>query len=179
MSKKSDLIIHPVRLRLVAEVANRQMTTRQLAAALSDIPQATLYRQIKRLHEGGVLSIVSEEMVNGAIERTYALVASQNRLTPEELADVTPEQHIQYFSVFAAALIDSFSRYVLARGTADFTADGTSYNQAVIYLSDEERAAFQAQLLQVVGPILGHGPTPERKRYTLASVVIPDERGER
>ena len=178
MSKKSDLIIHPVRLRLVAEMGNRQMTTRELADALPDIPQATLYRQIKRLHEGDIFHVVSEQMVNGSVERTYTLTTQQNRLTEEELAELTAEQHMHYFSVFAAALIDSFGRYVAQNGTAGFVEDGMSYSQAVIYVSDEERQALQGQLMGLIGPLLGNQPTAERKRYTLASVVIPDERSD-
>lgn len=178
MSKKADLIIHPIRMRLVTEIRNREMTTRQLASALSDIPQATLYRHIKKLHDGGIFRVVSETLVNGAIERTYSLVQQQNRLQPEELVALTPDQHIQYFSIFATGLIDAFSRYI-SRDTADMGADGASYNQASIYLSDQEREQFQEQLLQVVGKALTHKPTAERKRYMLASVVIPEQKQKR
>ena len=113
-------------------------------------------------------------MVNGAIERTYSLVHQQNRLSADELASLSPEQHIQYFTVFATGLIDAFSRYI-TQDTADMATDGTSYNQAAIYLSDEERANFQADLLKIVGQVLTNPPTEERKRYMLASVVIPEQ----
>jgi hypothetical protein len=78
---KSDLLLHPVRMRLVTELAGRQMTPGQLAAALPDVPQATLYRQINRLLEGGVFEVVAEQVVNGATERTYAVVGGGDRLS--------------------------------------------------------------------------------------------------
>ena len=176
---KANLIIHPIRMRIVSELGHRQMTTRQIAAALPDIPQATLYRQIKQLLDGEILHVAKEEAISGQIERTYALVSAQNRLTADEIAQLSADEHIQYFSVFAAGLIDGFSRYVQQANPADFAADGASYNQAIIYLSDEERAAFQHHLLQAVEAVMSNPPSPERKKYTLASVVIPDERGEK
>ncbi|MFK7805570.1 MAG: helix-turn-helix domain-containing protein [Anaerolineae bacterium] len=173
-STKGELILHPIRMRLVSELGNREMTTRELAAALPDIAQATLYRQIKRLQEGGIFHVTNEQVVNGAVERTYGLVANQSRLTAEDVANLSAEEHMQYFSVFAAGLIDSFSRYLEQAETPLLEPDGASYNQAIIYLSDEERVAFQEQLLNIVGKVLTNKADEKRKKYTLASVVIPD-----
>ncbi|MEM8858300.1 MAG: helix-turn-helix domain-containing protein [Chloroflexota bacterium] len=176
---KAKLIIHPIRMRIVSELGHRQMTTRQLAAALPDIAQATLYRQIKQLLDGGVLAIAKEEVISGQVERTYALISSQNRLTADEIAALSAEEHMQYFSVFAAGLIDGFSRYVQQADPDNFAAEGMSYNQAIIHLTDEERREFQQQLLGIVGKVLSNPPSPDRKKYTLASVVLPDERGDK
>lgn len=173
---KSDLLLHPVRLRLVTELAGRPMTPGQLAAAMPDVPQATLYRHINRLLQGGVFEVVAEQVVNGATERTYGVMAGAERLTAVEMQSVTPEQHIRYFSTFAAALIDAFSRYVQQADPATLGEDGLSYNRAVIYLSDGERQVFQEQILNLVGSVMTNQPTPERQRYTLASVTIPEER---
>lgn len=173
---KSDLLLHPVRMRLVTELAGRQMTPGQLAAALPDVPQATLYRQINRLLEGGVFEVVAEQVVNGATERTYAVVGGGDRLSLDERQAITPDQHVRYFSTFAAVLIDTFTRYVQQADPAKLAEDGLSYNRAVIYLSDAERESFQTQIIQLVGQVMANQPTPERKRYTLASVTIPEER---
>lgn len=175
MTRKSDLIIHPIRMRIVAELGHRSLTTKQLIEFLSDIPQATLYRHIKTLLEGGILKIVKEQEVNGSIERTYSLQSDQNRLTAEEMAALSPEEHIRFFSIFATGLIETFSRYVAQAAPADYADDGMSYNEAIIYLSDEERALFQSKLLDVVGQVISQPPAPNRKKYTLASVVVPEK----
>ena len=176
MMKRSDLIMHPVRMRIVLEIGQRQMTTRQLADVLPDVAQATLYRQIKRLHDGGVLRVADDKVVNGAVERSWALVAHDNRLSEDEVAAISAETHIHYFSIFAAGLLDSFTRYVENANPPNFSEDGMSYNQATIYLSDAERNALQEKLNEAIKDILAQPATEERKRYTLASVVIPDER---
>lgn len=177
MNSKIDLILHPVRMRLVAELSERQMTSRQLAAMLPDISQATLYRHIKRLVEGGIFEVVAEQVVNGATERTYAVVAGQNQLKPDEVANLSDAEHIKLFSVFAAGLIDSFTRYVQQPKAVDFLADGVSYNRTVVYLDDSERDALAKAFFEALQPFMSNLPAAARRRYTLASVVIPDERG--
>lgn len=174
-NKKSDVLLHPVRMRLVTELAGRHMTPGQLAAKMPDVAQATLYRHISRLVESGIFEVVSQQAVNGAVERTYGVVAGAERLTAAEMQAITPAEHGRYFSIFAAALINAVSRYVQQTDPDKISQSGLSYNRAIIYLSDEERAAFQDQIVALIGGVMSNEPTPERQRFTLASVVIPDE----
>jgi len=173
---KSDLILHAGRMRLITELAGRQMTTKQLAEALPDIAQATLYRHIKRLFDGGIIEIVEEKMVNGATERTYAVVAGQARLTDADVRGLSSEEHTRHFATYAASLIDLFSRYAQQADPDSMHADGMSYNRAVIYLNAAERVEFQEAVVSLLQNAMGNRSSPERQRYTLASVVIPDER---
>ena len=175
---KSDLILHPVRLRLLTELAGRSMTSGQLAAAMPDVAQATLYRHIKRLHEGGIFAIVKEEVVNGATERTYAVAAGQGNLTPADVTHLSREEHVRAFGIFAAALVADFSRFVGRTAEAEIATAGASYNRAVIYLTPAERDLFQEEIRALLTSVMGHQPTPERDRYTLASMVIPEERSQ-
>lgn len=172
-SSKADLILHPVRLRIVTELAGRQFTPRQLGELLPDVPQATLYRHIKLLTEGGVLEIAAEQQVNGATERSYSLVSGQGRLTPDELRNLNTADHLRYFTVFTAALIDSFATYLQQTDLEQLGEDGMSYNRAVIYLNDTEREQFRQEVIALIGKTLANTPAPDRQRYTLASIVIP------
>ena len=55
----ADLLLHPVRLRIVqAFLGDRALTTSDLAAELADIPPASLYRHVARLVDAGVLAVV-------------------------------------------------------------------------------------------------------------------------
>ncbi len=174
MNEKVKLMMHPIRMRLVTELSERQLTTRELAAALPDVPQATLYRQIKRLLDGGVFYVVEENVVNGAIERTYALVVEHVQLTQEDVADLSVEQHVEMFSMFAASLIHSFTRSVELN--AEQEVKGVQYARTNVYLSEVERKAFGEQLSDIITQLMENKPSPERKRYALASVFMPDER---
>ena len=73
----ADLLLHPVRLRIVkAFLGDRALTTGQLAAELDDVPPGSLYRHVALLAKAGVLQVVAERRVRGAVERTYTLRSS-------------------------------------------------------------------------------------------------------
>ena len=150
------------------------MTPRQLAVALPDIAQASLYRHIKALLEGGILEVVNEQDVNGSVERTYAIVKGAGRLSGEELRGLSAEEHLRYFTIYAVKLIDDFADYIREAPSESVGTDGMSYSSAVIYLSAEERAQFQQDVITLIGRVMSLEPSPDRKRYSLSSIVIPD-----
>jgi hypothetical protein len=171
--KRADLILHPVRLRIIlAFVGGRRLTPQQVAAVLADVPQATLYRQIERLYEGGALAVASERRVRGAVERTYVLAEGAASVSPEEIAKSSREDHLGYFTAFAAGLIAQFEQY-LERSEIDLLKDGVGYRQAVFNLTDEEMMEMAGALNSALGRFLAYEPKPGRKRRMLATVLFP------
>ena len=169
----ADLLLHPVRLRIVqAFLGDRALTTTQLRAELPDVPAGSLYRHVARLVDGGVLAVVSERRVRGALERTYVLRTAAAHLGPDEVAKMTPDEHRQAFLAFVAGLIGDADRY-LARGNIDPVRDGASYNLAAMWLDDAEFAGFVRELVAVVQPRLANPPKPGRTRRIFATVLLP------
>ena len=73
-------ITNPVKCKLLLEIYSQEQTTaKHLADVLSDIPQATLYRNLKKMLNDGILKVVEETQVRGTVERTYALAFDLNR----------------------------------------------------------------------------------------------------
>ena len=71
---KLDLLLHPVRLRIVhAMSGGRTTTTSELCARLPDVSKATVYRHVALLAEGELLEVDGEQRVHGAVERRYRL----------------------------------------------------------------------------------------------------------
>lgn len=173
MATDPGVLIHPVRLRILGELSGRALTTRQLAVALADVPQATLYRHVGVLADAGVIEVIRQQAVNGAVERTYGVVAGAGRLSADDMAGHSADEHVLYFTTFCAALMDTFAA-AMRRGDPDpLLAAGLSYRGAVVHLSDEERTQFADEMTALVTRMLAAEPAPERRPYTLASVVIP------
>jgi hypothetical protein len=169
----ADLLLHPVRLRIVQSfLGDRALTTSQLRSELPDVPAASLYRHVALLVNGGVLSVVAERRVRGAVERTYVLRTAAARISMDEVAKMTPDEHRQAFLAFVAGLIGDFDRY-FAREDVDPVRDGGSYNVAGMWLDDTELLEFGRELLTVIQPRLANAPRPGRKRRILATVLIP------
>src|SRR6266540_3915159 len=170
---RADLLLHPVRLRILkAFLGDRALTTTQLAAELDDVPTGSLYRHVALLTKAGVLQVVAERRVRGAVERTYTLRLLAAQVGPAEAAAMTPDEHSQAFMAFVAGLLADFDRY-LAAGTPDFVRDGVSYSGSAMWLTDAEHADFLRDVRTLVQPRLANAPGKGRRRRMLFSVLLP------
>ena len=169
MAWSADLLLHPVRLRIVqAFLVERPLTTSQLGAELSDVPSASLYRHVARLVDAGVLQVVSERRVRGALERTYMLRLAAARIGPDEIASMSADEHRQAFMAFVAGLLADVDRY-LQRDDADPLRDGVGYRMAGMWLDDAE---LLRDLVRVLQPRLANPPRKDRRRRILATVLL-------
>jgi len=168
-----DLLLHPIRLRIVqAFLGDRALTTQQLRVELPDVPPASLYRHVARLVDAGVLAVVSQRRVRGALERTYILRVAAANISLDEVEKMSLDEHRQAFTAFVAGLLSEFDRY-LARADVDIVRDGASYRLAAMWLDDAELAELTHQLTRVLQPRLTNPPRPGRERRVLATVFIP------
>lgn len=170
----AEILLHPIRLRIVLAFGSDQLTTAQLAERLPDIAHATLYRQVATLADASMLEVVAERRVRGGIERTYALTEGAARLGPENAAEMTPDELLRGFLVFAGTLVDSVGRY-LDHPAADLSLDPLSFRQAALWLNEQERAELIGGLRKTVAPYLENRPTAGRERLLLNTVLVPDK----
>ena len=168
----AEVILHPVRMRIIQAVIGRSMTAGQLGEALPDVAQATLYRHLNKLSSAGILTVVEERPVRGTVEKVYALLDDAASLTSADVAQASKEDHLRYFGVFVASLLGEFRRY-LDRETINFDADGVGYRLVALYLTDEELGHLVAARNAALFSALANQPGPGRRRRLLASIVMP------
>ncbi len=173
MTTRADLLLHPVRLRIVMAMAGEQLTTSQLAQRMSDVPQATLYRHVAILHEGGVLDVAEQTQNRGGFEKTYCLVDSAASVTPEEAAGMSTEEHLTGLTTFVGAVIDSTSRYLHSDGSQP-GHDPFGYRQIPLWLSDDEAAAMVEALQAALKPFVANEHSTGRRRILFNAIVVPD-----
>jgi hypothetical protein len=167
------LLLHPVRLQIVqAFLGDRALTTGQLQSELPEVPAASLYRQVDRLVKAGVLAVVAERRVRGAVERTYVLRPSAAAISPDELARMSAQDHRQAFLAFVAGLIRDFDQY-LDRGGVDLVRDGVSYRLLALWLTDAELTELARDIFAALQPRLANAPKRGRKRRILATILLP------
>lgn len=172
-TRKSEVLLHPVRLRIVLAVADDEVTTAEIATRLPDVPQATLYRHIARLSEAGILDVVDERQARGAVEKTYRVNATEVSIDADEAADMSVEDYFRAFTAFTGILLESFGRYLNSPG-ADPIEDGVSFRQARMWLTDDELAALATDVASALGPYLATERTPERSPRLLSTILMPD-----
>lgn len=174
-NSKFDLLLHPIRTRIIVEVSGGRMTAKDMAETMPDVPQATLYRHIKALAEGGILRVVEENRIRGTVERVYALDRDATDVSPEELSQMTREDFEQVFTLFVTSLLGDFSRYLDSRSeeSIDVAADGLKFGKVQLHLTEEEFESLQQQLYGSIETMIANEPSPERKRRIVSVVFIP------
>ena len=172
---RQNIILHPVRLRILMTVAGREMTVQAIASQLPDVAQATLYRHVNTLAEAGILQVVAENPVRGTVEKVYALSdPSAAHLGPDDLVAASKDDHLRFFSAFVGMLTAHFARYLEASDAVDFVADGVGYQTIPLYLSDAELQELTQKLNAVIGAYLENAASPERQRRLFSTVIMPD-----
>lgn len=170
-----DLLLHPVRLRIVhAFSSDRALTTAEVAARMPEVSQATVYRHIGVLAEAGVLDVQEEHRVRGAVERRYRLRPDRPAIDGAAAAAMSPVDHQRAFGIAMATLIAEFNAY-LERDGADPIADAVGYRQIPLWLSKDDLAAIQDGTRRLLAERLQQGPAADRKRYLLSPVLFPIE----
>ena len=168
-----DLLLHPVRLRIVHVLSTgRELTTTQVCARMPDVSKVTVYRQIGLLVEGGFLEVAGEQRVRGAMERRYHLRQDRPVIDADAAAAMRLDDHRRGFAVAMAVLIAEFNAY-LDRDGADPAADGVSYRQGMLWLSPDELAEMTRKMLGVLRDSVANKPAPGRAPYLLSPILFP------
>ena len=175
MSTRTDLLLHPVRMRIVSALSGgRTLTTSELRDRMTGFGQATVYRQVARLVGAGVLEVDSEQRVRGATERRYRLRPERARISPRMAAAMSVEDHRRAFTAAMAALLAEFGTYLDQDGANPFT-DGVGYRVFTLWL---DRAERDEMLREVSGSLLRRMENragPGRTAYRMSPIVFPCE----
>ncbi len=168
----ADVILHPVRMRIISTLYKRHLTTQQIGLALPEVAQATLYRHLRRLVQAEVVVVARQRPVRGVMEKVYAISEDSARLRfdPREMGR---EEWERGFAAYTASLLGQFTAYLRQEG-ADPASDGVSFRTGALYLSDAELAHLSAASQAALAPFLEYPPSPERRRRLLSSVLMPD-----
>ncbi|MEW9668545.1 helix-turn-helix domain-containing protein [Ammoniphilus sp. 3BR4] len=174
MKKKIDIILHPIRMKVIQALGGgKKLSIQQIAALLPNIPQATLYRHVNKLIEHNILQVVQENQVRGTVERILAI--NEGEMNQHDLAHLSPEDHIELFTAFMTNLLGEFSQYA-KHPQFDPLRDGVMYRQAMVHLSDEEWAEFIKSLSEVMQSALQKEPREDRKTRTISTIIIPQKK---
>ena len=168
---KADLILHPVRMKILQTLASgRRKTVQQIAAKLTEVPQATLYRHLKKLLEAKVIEVVEENQVRGTIEKVYALPENNQLVSREEVLKAGPDEHLDYFMKFFASVLMNFEEYI-RQPDYDFEKDMVSFRMATLYASDEEYSEFIRKYVELITPLLHNEDAPNRKKRSITNIL--------
>lgn len=171
-----DCITNPVKCKLLLEIYSQEQTTaKHLADTYNDIPQATLYRNLKKMLNDGILKIVGETQIRGTVEKTYALAFNINSNMENILSENSGTLYLQLFMQYIMGFAKQFQQYCQSPDI-DIKRDMTGFSLSPLYLSDEELTSLVENISRIIRTAESNGPNPERKLRTLGIIISPAEK---
>lgn len=171
-SPRAEIVIHPVRFRIIQTLMSEELSTKQIAQRLEDVPTSSLYRHIKILLDAGFLKVKETKVVQGIQEKVYGIGRSPI-LALSDFEGVTAVEHLNYFSIYLMTLIRGFSDYLAFSSDLDFLADHTGYTEVVVWASAEELNEFAGTLNQALSSLRANVESKQRKRQKIAIITHP------
>lgn len=172
-SEKADLIIHPIRLRILQLLSREPLTTNQLDQLMPDVAKSSLYRHIRKLLEGGFIEIAETHPVKGTPENSYRLLDAPH-ITAEDSQQMSKEDHLHYFSSYVAGLVQSFKAYLDSQETLDLVSDRVGYSESLFYANIDEFDALVMPFRDQLSQLSQQTPQPGRRLRKLVLINHPE-----
>lgn len=170
----AELLLHPIRLRIVHALTGGQaMTTAELRERLSDVPKPSMYRHLALLVDAGILVTDSEQVNRGnLVQRRYRLDRAKSVVDAGDAARASKDDHRRIFAAAISVLVAEFNGY-LDQADADPSADLVGYRQHTAWLTADELGSMIEELRAALVPRLQQGPEPGRRPYLISPIMFP------
>lgn len=173
--KIMECITNPVKCKLLLEIYSQgQATAKHLSDILGDIPQATLYRNLKKMLNDGILKVVEETQVRGTVEKTYALAFNLNGDFEAILAENSGTLYMQVFMQYLLGFAKQFREYCKSPDI-NIKEDMSGFSLSPLYLSDEELTELMKSISSIIKTAGKNEPKAGRKLRTIGVIVSPPE----
>ena len=173
---KADLIIHPIRIRIMRTLDRETLATHEIAQRLEDVPKSSIYRHLKLLLEGQMIEVAETREVNGILEKTYRL-ARPPALNAGDIALWTAEDHLRYFTTYILTLLHDFNAYTAQtaakHGVIDMLSDRVGYREVNFLATKQELDIALGKINDAILPLLNNNPSLGRQTYKLATILHP------
>ena len=158
----SKLLLNPVRLRILQYIElHGEATASDICKSMNDIPKATVYRHTKMLEDNGLLYVIKENRIRGAVEKVYSI-------SMEQLLDCS--ENISHLAAgYFLGLMRDMELY-LKNTDADVKKDMIFFNSAIFHISDEEYRQMLDKITSVLKEYLEFQPAENRKLRKLSMI---------
>ncbi len=166
-----DVIIHPVRSRILSVVTDRTTTATAIADLLPDVPRPSVYRHVNKMIAAGILRIVRETKVRGATEKWLEVCESRTQLKMEDLRGMSDEQR---WALVNNLLMMLSADYRNAVQRTNHTLPVPLICSVAINLNEKERKEFWQEMLKLVQRYRMEIRPEGRELFSFGCALLPD-----
>lgn len=167
-----DCIKNPTKSQILYCLQEHQnLTAKELMNATSSIPQATLYRALKKMEQDNIIVVVDTTQRRGVLEKTYALNSSFGDIEVEISSSNDGASYLSLFTHFITELLSEFDEYS-KKDNIDLENDGSGFSAMPIYATNEELMSYGQQIKKILEPALVKRDETQSLRM-FATIITP------
>ena len=168
-----ECFTNPVKNKLFSQIdAQGQTTAKALAQHIDGVPQATLYRYLRKMVEDGILEVVEERQVRNVREKVYRVAIDFDAEVKKMLDENSGKGYLGLFQRFCNGLIDEFRAYT-AKENIDIVHDGSGFRITPFYATFSELEELAREINARIKPYRENESTPDRQLRNVAIVFTP------
>lgn len=171
--KLLSCITNPIKCKLLLEINSAEKTTaKHLCEAYRDIPQATLYRYLKKMLKDEIIKVVAENQIRGTIEKIYSLNFDFEKEFKENADHFSGKAYMQLFMQYMLGLLSEFREYT-SLPDIDVAKDGSGFTLYPIYLSTSEINELVLKFSDLLAPYRNNKKEKDRNLHSIALIITP------
>ncbi|MCL2865924.1 MAG: hypothetical protein FWE25_10335 [Lachnospiraceae bacterium] len=168
-----EVISNPIKNRVFLEILSQGETTaKHLIEKYQDIPQATLYRYLKKMVADGLIKIVEERQVRNVTEKTYAVAIDFNTDIQKMIDENDGEAYLAWIQQLSLGIINEFKVYT-EKEKINIKGDGSGFRLRPFYATRLELEELSKQIQALVAPLQKKSDSKDSRARTLAVVITP------
>ena len=171
-----ECLTNPIKNKLLMAVKEQGLaTTKELAKKLPDIPQATLYRYLKRMVEDGLLEVARENRIRNVTEKVYTLAIDYDLEIEKMNEDTTGRLYVARFRQFVGGLVEEFDKNT-PKDNEKAVYDGSGFFIHPFYATYDEVKELLQKIKEVIKPYEVRA-SPDRELRSVATIFMPPTKG--
>jgi len=172
--KLIDCFTNPAKNQLFMAIDEQgEITAKELAQIASHIPQATLYRYLKKMVADGLIKVVAENQIRNVKEKVYSIAIDFDAENEKIRQDTSGETFLALLQVFTNALHEDFKKHI-SKGNSSITREFPYLlSAAPIIVSDKEALELIEKLRALLKPYHNNPLTEDRALRNFALVITP------
>lgn len=164
-----EVILNPVRMRILQYLLmNENATVSEISKQLSDVPQASLYRHVKKLSNSKILVITGQNQIRGTVEKIYEISENYKKITDYS----SNEEFMNNSYTFVMAILKNIKQYIESE-KADIKNDKLVMSTSAMWLNDEEFREFQCEMEKIIKKTADNKPRDDRTLNIMSFITTP------
>lgn len=163
-----SVLLHPYRFLIVSALGEKEASVKELQKKLPNIPQAAIYRSIQKLEEVNIIKRISEKKVRGAVQVTYGLNFSMERM---QLENEPAETYLNAaYSVFFSYVHNKLTEHTRIAAMENSKLGFSKFNTMKIYIKKNKLGEFAKATEELVKKYSAE----DGDGYQLTTFLVPE-----